>query len=56
MNRSKKNGRTIGAMALIASMIPVVLTAQARETGVDKTTWLYAVKGTDSLYMDRYVA
>mgnify|MGYP002544112826 CR=1 FL=1 len=43
-------------MALIASMIPVVLTAQARETGVDKTTWLYAVKGTDSLYMDRYVA
>ena len=56
MNRSKKNGRTIGAMALIASMIPVVLTAQARETGVDKTTWLYAVKETDSLYMDRYVA
>ena len=43
-------------MALIASMIPVVLTAQARETGVDKTTWLYAVKETDSLYMDRYVA
>ena len=56
MNRSKKNGRMIGALALIASMIPAVLVAQARETGVDKTTWLYAVKGTDSLYLDRYAA